>query len=201
VPKARIAVLGAGWWGAEVYIPALLANPDAALTAVNRRNPEALRQITEKFGIPSGYTDYRELLAKEPLDGAIIVSPHTVHFEQAMACLEAGLHVLVDKPMTTSAADARAMVAKAAEVGRQIVVPYGWNFKDFTRQAADLVAAGRLGEIRHVSCQMASPTGDLFGGDGLIETTSHMFQPENPPGPTPRTRGGTAGGSFPTRLA
>jgi predicted dehydrogenase len=196
VPKARIAVLGAGWWGAEVYIPALLANPDAALTAVNRRNPEALRQITEKFGIPSGYTDYRELLAKEPLDGAIIVSPHTVHFEQAMACLEAGLHVLVDKPMTTSAADARAMVAKAAAVGRQIVVPYGWNFKDFTRKAADLVAAGRLGEIRHVSCQMASPTGDLFGGDGLIETTSHMFQPEKSTWADPANAGGYGWGQL-----
>jgi len=196
VRKARIAVLGAGWWGAEVYIPALQANPDAALAAVNRRNAEALRQITEKFGIPSGYTDYRALLAKEPLDGAIIVSPHTVHFEQAMACLEAGLHVLVDKPMTTSAADARAMVAKAAAVGRQIVVPYGWNFKDFTRKAVDLVQAGRLGEIRHVSCQMASPTGDLFGGDGLIETAAHMFQPERSTWADPANAGGYGWGQL-----
>jgi predicted dehydrogenase len=196
VPKARIAVLGAGWWGAEVYIPALLANPDAALTAVNRRNPYALRQLTETFAIPAGYTDYRELLAKVPLDGAIIVSPHTVHFEQAMACLEAGLHVLVDKPMSTSTADARAMVAKASAIGRQIVVPYGWNFKDFTRQAVDLVAAGRLGEVRHISCQMASPTGDLFGGDGLVETASHMFQPERSTWADPANAGGYGWGQL-----
>lgn len=194
--KARIAVLGAGWWGAQVYIPALLANPDCELVAVNRRNPEALRQITESFGIARGYADYRALLAAERPDGAVIVSPHTVHFEQAMACLEAGCHVLVDKPLTTGAADARAMVAKAAAAGRQIVVPYGWNFKDFTRRATDLVQEGRLGEIRHVACQMASPTGDLFGGDGLVETKDHMFQPERATWADPANAGGYGWGQL-----
>jgi predicted dehydrogenase len=196
VPEARIAVLGAGWWGAQVYIPALLANPDCALVAVNRRNPDALRQVQDRFSITAGYTDFRELLARERLDGAVIVSPHTVHHEQAMACLDAGLHVLVDKPMTTSAADARALVARAAAVGRQIVVPYGWNFKDFTRRAVDLVAGGRVGDIRHVSCQMASPTADLFGGDGLIETTGHMFQPERSTWADPQNAGGYGWGQL-----
>jgi predicted dehydrogenase len=196
VPKARIAVLGAGWWGAQVYIPALLANPDCELVAVNRRNADALRQITDAFGIARGYTDFRALLAAERLDGAVIVSPHTVHFEQAMACLDAGAHVLVDKPMTTRAADARAMVARAGAVGRQIVVPYGWNFKDFTRRAVELVQAGRLGEIRHVSCQMASPTGDLFGGDGLVETKDHMFQPERGTWADPANAGGYGWGQL-----
>ncbi len=194
--KARIAVLGAGWWAAEVYIPALLAHPDADLVAVNRRNPAALKQITDRFGIAKGYTDYMELLRRENLDGAVIASPHTVHHEQAMACLEAGLHVLVDKPLATKAADAREMVAKAAAKGRQIVVPYGWNFKDFTRRAADLVAAGRLGAIRHVVCQMASPTADLFGGEGLMETKDHMFQPEKSTWADPANAGGYGWGQL-----
>ncbi len=196
MPEARIAVLGAGWWGAQVYIPALLRNPDCHLVAVNRRNPDALRQITERFGIARGYTDDRALLAAERLDGAVIVSPHTVHFAQAIACLEAGCHVLVDKPLTTAAAEARALVAKAAAVGRQIVVPYGWNFKDFTRRAADLVAAGRLGEIRHVACQMASPTADLFGGEGLAETAGHMFRPERSTWADPANAGGYGWGQL-----
>ncbi len=196
MPKARIAVLGAGWWGAQVYIPALLANPDCDLVAVNRRNADALRQITDRFGIARGYTDFRALLAAEALDGAVIVSPHTVHHEQAMACLDAGLHVLVDKPLATSCADARAMVARAAAVQRQIVIPYGWNFKDFTRRAVDLVQAGRLGEIRHIACQMASPTGDLFGGEGLIETATHMFRPERSTWADPQNAGGYGWGQL-----
>lgn len=194
--KARIAVLGAGWWGAHVYIPALLADPRVDLVAVNRLDAEGLEALTAKFGIARGYTDHRALLAAEKPDGVVVVSPHTVHFTQAMAALEAGAHVLVDKPMTTSAADARALVARAAEAGRQVIVPYGWNFKDFTREAARLLREGGVGEVRHVSCQMASPTEDLFAGDGLIETRDHMFQPQRSTWADPAKAGGYGWGQL-----
>jgi len=194
--KVRIGVIGAGWWAVEVYVPALSAHPDVELVAVNRRNQQALDKITQTFGIAKGYTDYHELLAAEALDAAVIVSPHPVHFEQAKAALEAGAHVLVDKPMTTSAEEARALVALAAAKGLEIVVPYGWNFKDFTREAARLVAAGEIGEVRHVSCQMASPTRDLFGGQGLVETKDHMFRPPNSTWSEPDKAGGYGWGQL-----
>jgi len=196
VPKARIAVLGAGWWGAQVYIPSLLADPTVDLVAVNRRDPIALQEITDKFGITKGYTDYRELLAVEKPDGVVIVSPHTVHHEHAMAALDAGAHVLIDKPMATSALQAREIVSNAAKNGLQIVVPYGWNFKDFTRTAADLMRAGQVGTVRHVVCQMASPTEDLFGGQGLIETKDHMFQPNRDTWADPANAGGYGWGQL-----
>ena len=194
--KARIAVLGAGWWGAQVYIPALLADPTVDLVAVNRRDPVALKEITDRFGIARGYTDYHELLAVERPDGVVIVSPHTVHHEQAMAALDVGAHVLIDKPMATSAHQAREIVSNAAEKGLQIVIPYGWNFKDFTRQAADLMRAGEIGTIRHVVCQMASPTEDLFGGQGLIETKDHMFRPNRDTWADPANAGGYGWGQL-----
>ena len=194
--KARIAVLGAGWWGAQVYIPALLADPTVDLVAVNRRDPVALRDITDRFGIARGYTDYHELLRVERPDGVVIASPHTVHHEHAMAALAAGAHVLVDKPMATSTGQAREIVSKAAETGLQIIVPYGWNFKDFTRKAADLMRAGEIGEVRHVVCQMASPTEDLFGGQGLVETRDHMFQPNRDTWADPANAGGYGWGQL-----
>jgi predicted dehydrogenase len=194
--KARIAVLGAGWWGAQVYIPSLLADPRVDLVAVNRRDPAALKELTDHFGIAKGYTDYRELLAVEKPDGVVIVSPHTVHFEQGMAALDAGAHLLVDKPLCTNATDARALVTRADALGRQIVVPYGWNFKDFTRRAADLVRGGRIGEVRHVVCQMASATADLFGGTGLIETKDHMFKPNRDTWADPSKAGGYGWGQL-----
>jgi predicted dehydrogenase len=196
VRKARIAVLGAGWWGAHVYIPALLADPDVDLVAVNRRDPDALKEITERFGIANGYTDHRDLLATEQPDGVVVVSPHIVHHAQTMDALGAGAHVLVDKPMATTAAHAREMVTEAHRRGRQIIVPYGWNFKDFTRRAADLMASGGVGEVRHVVCQMASPTEDLFGGEGLIETRDHMFQPRTDTWADPAKAGGYGWGQL-----
>lgn len=194
--KAKIGVIGAGWWGVEVYIPALLDHPDVDLVAVNRRNREALDQITEKFGIATGYTDYQQMLDTEDLDGVVVVSPHTVHFEQAMAALDAGAHVLVDKPMTTNAADARRLVANADAKNRQIIVSHGWNFTDFTRKAAELMADVGVGEIRHIVCQMATPTGDLFGGQGLAETADHMFRPLDSTWTDPQRAGGYGWGQL-----
>jgi predicted dehydrogenase len=159
-----------------VYIPALLAHPNVELVAVNRPEQAELDKVVARFGVP-GFTDHEALLAQVKPDGVVISSAHTVHFAQGMAALNAGAHVLIDKPMTTSAADARALVARASQVGQQILIPYGWNYKDFTRRAAALMDAGGVGEVRHVVCQMASPTGDLFGGAGLVETTGHMFRP------------------------
>jgi predicted dehydrogenase len=194
--KARIGLIGAGWWGVEVYVPALIAHPDAELVAVNRRDRAALDSICAKFGIPAGYTDFREMIAAENLDAVVITSPHVLHFEHAKAALEAGCHVLIDKPMTTSAADAHALVALAEKVGKQILIPYGWNYKDFVTKAADLIAKGGVGQIRHVSCMMATFTYDLFGGHGLAEAANAMFKPEASTWADPDRAGGYGWGQL-----
>jgi len=188
--KARVALIGAGWWGVEVYVPTMIAHPDIELVAVNRRNREALDKILATHKGPKGYTDYREMLAEEELDAVVITSPHTAHYEHANAALEAGCHVLIDKPMTTSAAHARALVRLAAEKGREIVIPYGWNYKDFATEASRLIAEGRIGEVRHVACHIATFTYDLFGGHGLADAKDHMFQPNKSTWADPGNAGG-----------
>ncbi len=194
--KARIALIGAGWWGVEVYIPALMSHPEVDLVAINRRDRAALDQILAKHKGPKGYTDYREMLARERLDAVVITSPHPVHFEHASAALEAGCHVLIDKPMTTDANDARKLVKLAAEKGREILIPYGWNYKPFVNTAAELIAAGKVGEIRHVTCNMGTFTYDLFGGHGLKEAESHMFQPNKSTWADPDKAGGYGWGQL-----
>lgn len=196
MPKSKIAIIGAGWWGVEVYVPALLENQDVDFVAVNRRNQTALDEILTKFDIPRGYTDYKEMLAQENLDAVVITSPHTLHFEHARDALEAGCHVLIDKPMTTSASDARALVELAKEKGREIIIPYGWNYKDFATTASELIANGRIGEVRHVTCQMATFTYDLFGGQGLEEAADHMFQPNKSTWADPDKAGGYGWGQL-----
>ena len=189
-------MIGAGWWASHVYIPALLDHPDVDLVAVNRPDTEGLEAVKERFGIASAYTDHREMLRQERPDAVVIASPHIVHFTHARDALNAGAHVLVDKPMTTDADEARELVALAERVGRQIIVPYGWNFKDFTRRAMDLVAAGEIGQIRHAICQMASPTADLFAGEGLVETEDHMFRPARSTWADPEKAGGYGWGQL-----
>ena len=194
--KARIAVLGAGWWGCQVYIPALLAHPDVDLVAVSKLERDDLKEIRKKFGIAAGYTNYEDLLDHEKPDAVVVSSPHIAHFEQSRAALAAGAHVLVDKPMTTRADQARTLVKLAADKGLKIILPHGWNYTDFVREAARLMDDGAVGTVRHVMCQMASPTADLFGGQGLIETAEHMYRPARSTWADPDKAGGYGWGQL-----
>jgi predicted dehydrogenase len=193
--RARIAIIGAGWWASAVYIPALLDHPEAEIVGICRPDREGLDRLEARFGL-RGYEDAEAMLRAERPDGAIVASPHWLHAAHGLMALRAGAHLMVEKPMATSAAEARALVAEAAARGRHVILPYGWNFKDFARRAADLVAAGRVGEPRHVALQMASATRDLFAGEGLAETAGALFRPQASTWADPARAGGYGWGQL-----
>ncbi|WP_448955496.1 Gfo/Idh/MocA family protein [Labrys neptuniae] len=194
--KARIGVIGAGWWAAVNHIPALKANPDCELVAVNRLGAEELETLRQTFDIPLAFEDWRTMLDQVPFDGIVVASPHVLHHEHATAALAKGCHVLVEKPLTTTAADARDLIAKAKAAGREIVVPYGWNFKSWTDQARALVSAGEIGKVEHVVLQMASALEDLFAGKPMIETEGHLFRPPASTWADPKRAGGYGWGQL-----
>src|SRR5216117_893772 len=98
--KARLGFIGAGWWATANYMPLLAARDDVELAAVCRLGAEELQRVKEHFGFSFATQDARELVVG-PLDGVIVTSPHTLHFEHARLALEQGLHVMCDKPMCT----------------------------------------------------------------------------------------------------
>src|SRR6266446_9785081 len=166
VSKTRIAVLGAGWWAAENHIPVLKSRPDVEIVGICRLGREELRKARERFGIPFGTEDYKELLAIENLEGVVVSTPHHLHYEHAAAALEKGLHVMCEKPMTLHALEARNLANLARSRHLHFVIPYGWNYTDIAAKARDLIRQGEIGEIEHVLCHMASPLRDLFSGTG-----------------------------------
>jgi predicted dehydrogenase len=194
--KARIGVIGAGWWAAVNHLPLLKANPDCEVVAVNRLGRAELDALQRKFEIPHAFEDWRQMLETVALDGVIVASPHVLHHEHAAAALEKGCHVLVEKPLATSAADARDLVARAKAANREIIVAYGWNFKSWTDTAHDLVAAGAIGQIEHVALQMASALADLFAGEPMVETVGHMFRPPPSTWADPARAGGYGWGQL-----
>ena len=131
-----------------------------------------------------------------PMDGVVISSPHVLHHEHAVAALAKDCHLLVEKPLTTATADARDLIARADAAGRQVIVPYGWNFKDWTDKALALVAAGQIGRIEHVVLQMASALDDLFAGQPMKETEGHMFRPPQSTWSDPERAGGYGWGQL-----
>jgi len=198
---ARIGVVGIGWWAAFNHIPVLLESGVADVAAICDLDPERLRIAGDRFAVAARYADLAAMLATERLDGLVVSTPHVAHTGPAVAGLEAGCHVLVEKPMATTAADGRAIAAAARQAGRQVVVPTGLNFEDYTATAARWVADGRIGDVRHVVCQMGSPLHDLFAGEPMAETADHLFRPPPSTWADPGKAGGYAWGQMSHSLA
>lgn len=162
--KARVAVIGTGWWATSTHIPALLAHPDAELVALCDADERRLANAAEHFGIGRTYTSVDDLLRSERLDGAVIAVYHTAHYAVARACLDAGLHLLLEKPMVLEADHARDLVERAAARGVEIIVGYPMHYNPLARRARDLVRSGELGPIQHVVSLQATMVIEFYRG-------------------------------------
>lgn len=198
---ARIGVVGIGWWAVTTHIPTLQSCEGVEVAAICDLDAERLRIAGDRFGIAARHDDLDRMLATEQLDGLVVATPHVAHAGPAIAGLEGGCHVLVEKPMATSARDARAIAEAAARSGRQVMVPTGLNFTRFSARAAQWVRSGRIGTLRHVVCQMGSPLDDLFAGRPMAETADHLFRPPPSTWSDPARAGGYGWGQLSHALA
>jgi predicted dehydrogenase len=186
----RVGVIGAGWWASTLHLPELKADPRVTVAAVSRLGRAELDRVQSAFDVGAGYEDYQEMLAHEALDAVVVASPHTLHYRHASAAVERGCHVLVEKPMTTSAHDGRLLVSSAEQKKTVLMVAYGFNFAPMVERARQLLAGGAIGTLQHVNLHMASSLEDLFSGQGLLAARDAMFQPAASTWADPRNAGG-----------
>jgi len=126
------------------------------LRAISGRNEDAAGEVARRFGWESVETDWRELLTRDDIDVIDICTPGNTHAEIAIAALEAGKHVLCEKPLANTVEEAEAMAAAAAtaaERGVRAMVGFTYRRTPAVAFARQLVASGRLGTIRHVRGQ------------------------------------------------
>lgn len=180
--RIRVGVIGAGWWATDHHIPGVLEYPGAELAAVCDPIQGKLAAAAKAYPIPKTYTDYRAMLAQERLDAAIIVTPHATHYEIAHACLEAGLHLLVEKPMTLHAREARALIGLAVLKQRVVTLGYAHNFNQAAQRGRALFASGALGEVQHIEASFSSDMTQFLGGRVSTEKPFHQQFAVNPPG-------------------
>lgn len=165
--KVRISVIGAGSWAVSSHLATLMSLKDRVeLVGVCRKGRPELDAIKESFGFTLASEDYAEVL-REHVDAVIVASPPALHFEHALAALQLGAHVLVEKPFTLSANDAWELTQTACSHGLEIVVAFGWNYLPMVCQAAQLLESAGVGNIEHVSIQMASPARELLSGSNI----------------------------------
>ena len=162
-----VGVIGAGVWAQVSHIPALAARGDEVeLVAVCRKGPDELAKVAEQFGFPIASEDYRDVL-DAGVDVCVVSSPVSLHHEHALAALDAGAHVLIEKPVTIDPADAWELVRRADELDRHVVVAFGWNHLPTFARASELWAQGGVGNVEHVMVHMASGTRQLLDGSSL----------------------------------
>ncbi len=175
--KARLGFIGAGWWATTNHMPLLAARGDVEMVAVCGLDAAVLARVQRHFGFAHATPDVHDLLSHN-LDAVVVASPHRHHFAHAEAALNAGCHVLVEKPMCTRAADARRLVALARDAGRHLLVSYGWHHRPLTVRAKQLMDSGAVGVVEHVACHMGSPSREFFMGTAFRFGEPPLVAPE-----------------------
>jgi predicted dehydrogenase len=145
----RWGILGPGGIARAFTSDLRTAGLDVA--AVGSRRLESAQAFAADFGIPRAYGSYQELVADPDVDIVYIATPHPMHAGQALLALEAGKHVLVEKPFTLNAAEAEAVAAAAAERGLLAMEAMWTRYLPHMIRIREIVASGVLGEIRAVT--------------------------------------------------
>jgi len=183
----RIGIIGCGGIANGKHMPALKNQPNAAMVAFCDIDEQRAREAAEKFGAPDAkvYTDYKELLSDASLDIVHVCTPNDSHADISIAALEAGKHVMCEKPMAKTAVDARRMVEAAKRTGKKLTIGYQNRFRADSQYLKRVCDAGELGDIyyakAHAIRRRAVPTWGVFldeekqGGGPLIDIGTHAL--------------------------
>ncbi len=186
--KIRVGFIGCGG-NASGHIGRVLDISETEVVALCDVDQGSLQRAKERNSqaaeLPE-FTHYQEMLEQVELDAVEISTPHTLHFEQIMAALDKGLHVLTEKPMVCTVDHARQVIAKAEETGKVLMISYQRHLQAQYRYVRNQIAAGELGDIQFISAlqdqkwyqgtiglwrqQMA-----LSGGGQLNDSGSHLL--------------------------
>ncbi|MFC4787125.1 Gfo/Idh/MocA family protein [Nocardioides sp. MAHUQ-72] len=128
--------------------------PGARLAAVGSRRPESARAFADRYDAAAAHGSYEELVADPAVDVVYIATPHAFHLDNARLAFEAGKHVLCEKPLTLSVAEAEEMVALARRHDRFLMEAMWTACHPVVRRLADDVRAGRFGTPRHLHAEL-----------------------------------------------
>lgn len=185
--KVRIGVIGCGGIANGKHLPSYKKNPNAELVAfcdiVEERAVKAKADYgTEDCGV---YTDYKEMLKKETLDAVLVLTHNSEHCRITVDALEAGKHVLCEKPMATTYEEAKKMIAARDKSGKVLTIGYQNRFRNDSLYLKKLADEDTFGEVYYAEAmairRRAVPTWGVFidekkqGGGPLIDIGTHAL--------------------------
>lgn len=183
--KLQIGLIGAGRIVETIHLPMLTTMPSVQVVGIYDPQQERAAAMARQFGVPTVCRSHEELLQLD-LDAVLVACPNIQHAPMTLAALAAGKHVICEKPMATTYADALAMVAMAAVRQRTLLIAFPNRYHAGVMALHKAVAAGQLGAIRSIHCGWLRRQGipgrntwfthrALSGGGALIDLGSHLF--------------------------
>lgn len=181
----RIGIAGVGLITIQSHLPAVLSMPDAELVALIDPSTDRARAVAADYGLKVKVGARLEEVARD-LDALVIATPNHTHEPLAVAALQAGLHVLVEKPLATTVAQGAAIVAAAKQAERVAAVGYTTRFRDNYLTLKRLLAVGYYGAVKRYGYQFGTPGGwsalsayslsrEATGGGVLVVTGTHFL--------------------------
>ena len=164
-PAVRAAVIGAGQI-ARQHLACLKETAGIELAAVCDLSPSVAESTAQRFGIPSWYTDYRVMLDKIKPAVVHVTTPPPSHFRLSFDALEAGAHVILEKPATATLAELELLSNRANELGLTLIEDYNYLFNRSIRQILQKIESGEFGAVVHVDVLICL---DIFGPDGFAD--------------------------------
>lgn len=171
----RWGVIGLGWFG-EIHVDTLAGMPAVEVAAVCTRRPERLAEVADRYQVAARYTDYRALLADDSVDAVSITTHVYDHREVAVAALEAGKHVFLEKPMAPTAEECDRIIEAVRGSRGSFMVGHICRFDPRVALAKEAIDAGRVGKIfsmharRNLSAAIGKANLDKISalmGDGI----------------------------------
>lgn len=182
----NVGIVGTSWWADAMYLPALSTHPHTRLVAICGRNRETAQRMADRWHIPQVYTDWEAMIERGGLEAIVISTPNDTHYPIAMRAIEAGLHVLCEKPLALNYRQARAMADAAKARGIKTCVPFTYAHMPNNRFLKEQILGGYIGRPYHLNMRYYAEYArkseylwrfdmEVAGGGVIGDLGSHYF--------------------------
>ncbi|MGA0895084.1 MAG: Gfo/Idh/MocA family protein [Ilumatobacteraceae bacterium] len=149
--QIRIGLVGTSWWAESMYLPALATHPHGRITALCGRNADRAREVAGRWNISTVYDDAASMY--DDVDAVIVASSNASHHPLALAALQRGKHVLCEKPLGLSGAEADELASAASAAGVVTMTPFTYRFMPMMVEMQHRVSSGFVGSPYHMAAR------------------------------------------------
>jgi myo-inositol 2-dehydrogenase/D-chiro-inositol 1-dehydrogenase len=182
--SVKLGLIGCGNVAENRHLPALQSLQDAEVVAAADINPDRLKQVADRFHIERRYPDFRALLSDPAVRAVAVCVPAQFHVEVALAALDTGKHLFIEKPLALSLDECDRLIGRAAQSPSKVIVGFNLRWHRLVRQAREIIQRGTLGSLKSLRSVITSRFRENepewvsrreLGGGVLIELAVHSF--------------------------